>query len=85
MVHHGFCFFPFLFFPLGFFIFIACCFIIVRTILFRRYRRFGADCVGLMVGPWKQGHDAGDILKRRLASGDITEEEYHHLRDLLKE
>ena len=38
-----------------------------------------------MYGPWNQAQDAGVILKRRLANGDITEEEYNHLRDVMKD
>lgn len=82
--HFGFGFFPFVF-PFGFFVFIALFFIISRIIFFRRFGRYGSGCGRPMYGPWNQGRDAEVILKRRLANGDITEEEYQHLRDILKD
>lgn len=81
---YGFGFFPFVFFPFGF-IFVVLCFIVVRIVLFRRFRRFGGGFAGPAYWSWSQGGDAEAILKRRLANGNITEEEYKHLRDVLKE
>lgn len=81
---YAFGFFP-LVFHLGFFVFVALLFITLRIIFFRRFRRFGGTCSGPMYGPWNHGHDAEVILKRRLANGDITEEDYNHLRDVLKD
>lgn len=77
---YGFGFFPFVF-PFGFFFLVALCFIIRRVIFFRRY---GSGCGRPMYGPWNQGRDAEGILRRRLANGEIMEEEYNHLRDILK-
>lgn len=86
---HGFSFFPFVFFPIGFFIFVVLCLIVIRLVFFRRFRRFGGTCGGPMYGPmyepWSKQGDAEAILKRRLANGDITEEEYKHLRETLKD
>lgn len=82
---YGFSFFPFVLFPIGFFIFIVLCFIAVRFVFFRRLRRFGGICGGPMYGPWNTQGDSDVILKRRLANGDITEEEYKHLRETLKD
>lgn len=80
---YGFGFFPFIF-PFGFFFLIAFCFIITRIVFFRRFRNAGGYG-GPMCGPWSYGRDAEMILKRRMANGDITEEEYKHLRDVLKD
>jgi uncharacterized membrane protein len=81
---YGFGFFPFVF-PFGFFIFVALCFIVARIIFFRRFRQFGGGCGVPMYGPWNKDGDPQVTLKRRLANGDITEEEYKHLRDMLKD
>ncbi|MCY0888018.1 MAG: SHOCT domain-containing protein [Alicyclobacillaceae bacterium] len=81
---YGFGFFPFVF-PLTFFVFIALFFIVSRIIFIRRFRQYGSGCGGAMYGLSNQGLDAEVILKRRLARGDITEEEYQHLRDLVKD
>lgn len=81
---YGFGFFPFVF-PFGIFFLIVLCFIIARIICFRRFRRFGHGCDGTMYGPWNKEDDAEIILKRRLAKGEITEEEYRHLRTTLKD
>jgi uncharacterized membrane protein len=82
--HYGFGFFPFVF-PFGFFFLVPLWFIVARIIFFRRFRRFGGCCGGPMYRPWNTDGDPEVILKRRLANGDITEEEYKHLRDILKD
>lgn len=51
-------------------------FLILRFTLFRR----GWGCGGR----WDTPLDAEAILKRRLASGQITEEEFQRLRNLLR-
>lgn len=80
--HHGFSFFPCVLFPIGFLVFFFLIFIVARSLFFRR---FGAGCYGRFYGPWNHGFDAESILKRRLANGDITEEEYQRLKDKLKD
>lgn len=82
---HGFGFFPFLLFPFGFLIFIVLCFIVAYFVSLRRFRSFGGACGRPTYGPWNKGDDPEVILKRRLANGTVTEEEYKHLRDMLKE
>lgn len=67
--HHGFHFFPFL-------LMLLVIFMIIRMIAFRKHGRWchaGPD--GRM--------EADAILKRRLASGEINEEEYQRLKDVL--
>lgn len=81
---YGFTFFPFIF-VFGFFFCIMLWFIVTRIIFFRRFRRFGGACGGPMYGPWNRDTEPDIILKRRLANGEITEEEYRHLRDTLKD
>ncbi|GMA52245.1 hypothetical protein GCM10025857_36020 [Alicyclobacillus contaminans] len=83
--HHGFGVLPFFLFPLGFFLIAVLCFTLVRIMFFRWCRRRGGAGCGLMDGPWNQVRDAEAILKRRLAMGEITEEEYRHLRSVLKD
>jgi uncharacterized membrane protein len=66
----GFCWIPFTIF---FLLLIA---FIVSRIFF--YRRCGGFC------GWQNGRtDAEAILRRRLANGDITEEEYQKMKDIL--
>lgn len=77
--HHG--FFPWFFFPFGFLMFFFLCFFVIRVILFRRFRRTGAGCWGSSDGRLS----AEDILKRRLARGEVTEEEFQRIKDKLKE
>lgn len=85
---YGFGFVPFVF-PLGFFLCVALCFFIVRMIFFRRFQRFGGGCggpmYGSMYGPWNKDGNPELILKQRLAKGEISEEEYKHLCDTLKD
>ncbi|MDQ0190905.1 hypothetical protein JI721_02780 [Alicyclobacillus cycloheptanicus] len=82
--HHGVWFFPFLFFPFGMFIVCALFFVVIRVLFFGRFRKsFRANC-GMQQGRWHDHHDPEIILKRRLASGDIQEEEYQRLRVILK-
>lgn len=78
---HPYGFVPFAF-PLGFLLFIVLAFVALRFVFLRRG-----------VGPWgglwygTSPHDGGHeaILKRRLAQGEITEDEYQHLRSTLKD
>jgi len=51
-------------------------FLLVRFVLFRG---------GCGWNRWDRPLDAESILKRRLAGGQITEEEFHRLRHILKE
>lgn len=57
--------------------------LIARMVFFRR---FGSSCGPgpFGRGPWSAGDDHEAILKRRLAAGEITEEEYQHVRDVLR-
>ncbi|WP_067621541.1 SHOCT domain-containing protein [Alicyclobacillus acidiphilus] len=80
---YGFGFFP-LVFPFGFFFFVALCFIVSRIVCFRRFRHYGYGCGGPTYRAWSKVSDPEIILKRRLAKGDITEEEYRHLRETLR-
>ena len=66
---HPYWWYPFPFFLLGF-LFI---FLLFRFVLFRG--RCG----------WDRGMDADSILKRRLASGQITEDEFQRLRRIMKD
>lgn len=70
--HQGFCFFPF-----GLLLIFVLCFVVCRIFLFRRFNR--PYC-----GTRQDNQDAEAILKRRLASGEITEAEYKQLKDLLR-
>ncbi|MFY4776185.1 hypothetical protein [Metabacillus sp. RGM 3146] len=71
--HHG--FFPFgLFFLIPLFVFLA-----IRIILFRRY---GSWCFG--PGHYQGRYDAETILMQRLARGEISEEEYLRLREIMQ-
>ncbi|QSO52073.1 hypothetical protein JZ785_25535 [Alicyclobacillus curvatus] len=81
---YGFAFFP-LVFPFGIFGFVVLCFIIARIIFFRRFRRSGDGYCGPMYGPWNREGGADAVLKQRLAKGDITEDEYNHIREILKD
>lgn len=83
--HHGFGFFPFVFIPFGMIILFALCFIVTRIVLFRRFRRFGGGCWASQYGPFNHDGDAEAVLKRRLANGEISETEYNHLKDVLKQ
>ena len=76
--------------PFGFFFVLLGLFVvfgIVRLILFRRYGPWG----GWGPRPWRHGwygpdpagFDADAVLKRRLASGEITEADYQRLREIL--
>lgn len=76
---HPYGFFPF--FPLGILMFLVLCFIAARILFFRRW---GGPWGGPGYGPWNHDHGHESILKRRLANGEITEEEYQHLRTTLK-
>lgn len=76
--------------PFGFFFVLVGLFVvfgIVRLVLFRRYAHLGWG--GWGPGPWHRGwydHGAFDpeaVLKRRLASGEITEAEYQRLKEVL--
>ncbi len=71
--HHAFA--PFCFIPFTIFFVLLIVFIVSRIIFFRRY---GGFC------GWQNGRmDAEAILRRRLANGDITEEEYQKVKDIL--
>lgn len=74
--HNGCGFFPFGLIFLVFFLFL--CFGIVRVLMFR--------CWGGYHRPWtiNGNAEAEAILKRRLASGEITEVEYKQLKEQLK-
>jgi len=65
--------FPFPFILLTFLV----VFLLVRLLFFRRW---GWGCGG----GWNRSFDAESILKRRLASGQITEDEFKRLRDIVK-
>jgi len=69
-------------FPFGFF-FLLIAFAFTMRMIFGR--RFGGWGCGYGYG-WRQdcmAHEA--VLKRRLAEGQITEEDYQRLRDLLRQ
>jgi uncharacterized membrane protein len=76
--------------PFGFFFVLLGVFVlfgILRLILFRRYGPWGWGGGG--PGPWRHGwydhgaYDAEPVLRRRLASGEITEAEYQRLKEVL--
>jgi uncharacterized membrane protein len=81
--HHGLGFFPFLF-PFGVFILVALCLIVTRIVMFKRFGRFNQMSCRGNYGPWNGEREAEAILKRRLASGEITEAEYKQLKAVLK-
>ena len=74
--HHAFA--PFCWIPFTIFFLLLVAFIVSRIFWFRRY----GGCCG-----WQNGQngrvDAEAILRRRLANGDITEEEYQKVKDIL--
>ncbi len=72
--HPGFVFNPFC----GIFFVLLIAFIVTRIFFIRR-------CGGWSRGyGWYDGRqDAEAILRRRLANGDITEEEYQKMKDIL--
>lgn len=71
--HHG-------FFPFGlFFLIPLLVFLVIRIILFRRY---GAWCYG--PGRFGGRYEAESLLMQRLVRGEIGEEEYIRLREVLK-
>jgi uncharacterized membrane protein len=74
--------------PFGFFFALLAAFLIfgvIRLILFRRFGPWGI----WGPGPWRRGWyghpscDAEALLRRRLASGEITDAEYQRLKDIL--
>ncbi len=74
--------------PFGFFFVLLGVFLIfgvIRLILFRRYGPWGWGPGGWPRGGYGHGGfgDAEAVLKRRLASGEITEAEYQRLREVL--
>jgi uncharacterized membrane protein len=71
---------PYGFFPFGL-LFIIPLFVllIIRITMFRRH---GAWCCG--PGRFHGNHEAEVILMRRLACGEIGEEEYERLREIIK-
>ncbi len=91
-VHPGMGFFPFFFFfPFGFLLFLALCALLVRLLFFRRGRGLGPlGCdtpmrSGYGYSSYSPESDPEAILKRRLANGDITEEEYTRLHSVLRD
>lgn len=66
----------FFFFPFCFIFIILIVGLIIANVRVRRYRHWDYD---------HGAHHAQSIAKRRLASGEISEEEYHKLMDLLKD
>jgi uncharacterized membrane protein len=83
--HHGFGFFPF-----GIFFIVLAIFIISRIIAYRRFGRYGPNGVcGSYSGPNRLGwtdnnhYEAEAIIRKRLANGEIDEEEYLRLKEIL--
>ncbi|WP_054969485.1 SHOCT domain-containing protein [Alicyclobacillus ferrooxydans] len=81
--HPGFWFFPFI--PLVWILFFALCFVGVRLILFRKYGRHPGGRCGGYDRSWQGGEEPEEILKRRFANGELTEEEYKKAKDVLKQ
>lgn len=81
--HPGFWFFPFI--PLVWILFFALCFVLVRLIFFRKYGRYYGLMGGAYGRHWHSGEDPEEILKRRFANGELTEEEYKKAKDVLKQ
>jgi uncharacterized membrane protein len=71
--HHAFA--PFCFIPFIIFVLLLIAFIVSRIFWFRRF----GGCCSRQNGRM----DAEAILRRRLANGDITEEEYQKTKDIL--
>jgi uncharacterized membrane protein len=83
--HHGYGFFPF-----GIFFILLAILIFSRIIAYRRFGRYGSNGVcGGYEGPTRHGwsannlYEAEAIIRKRLASGEIDEEEYLRLKEIL--
>lgn len=72
------------FFPFGFFFVLIVLFVIFRIFAFRRfgYHRNYGNCDNR---GWNDNnhYEALAIVRKRLANGEISEEEYEHLKEVL--
>ncbi len=58
--------------------------LITRIFMFRRCWHMGMGHYGGYGGPWGDRFEAEAVLRRRLANGEISEDEYKRLLDILR-
>jgi uncharacterized membrane protein len=65
-------------------IFPILCFLFMVAMIFMIFRRAGGCCMSMRQGPAEPRNDAREtprqILDRRLASGEVTQQEYEEMR-----
>ncbi len=69
-------------FGIGWFLFVLLFVGFILRMVF--FRRFGCGGWGAWGPPGYRYPDHDDVLKRRLAAGEINEDEYHKLREILR-